>query len=824
MKNRTFRKADKIGRRRRRGAARLFVLGAAFMASTSTTAFARQSPAIASQETRATQFSIAPGPLADLLERFEQASGVKVTLAIESLGAIQSPGVSGLYTVEEALQQLVAGTSLAVRFTAPRVALLDIQAQSESVQVSARLPGVQSPKYQVPMRDIAQTIAVIPRAVMEEQGATTLSDALRNVPGITLQAGEGGGSSNTAGDMFNMRGFNASNSLFVDGVRDDGLISRDVFNLEQVEVFLGPTGSDIGRGTAAGYVNMTTKAPHAGAAYSAAYSTGTAAQSRLSADVNWGRPIDHPGSWASRSAFRLNMLWQDSGVPGRDEVTLESRAVAPSLALGVGTSTRVMLGAQIMRQDNLPDYGIPGAAWEEPLTAASAPAPQPVDQSNYYGSTGYDYDKGRQNSYTARIEHDVNRNLTLRNQARYNKTDREAVISTVQNVAAYNPATNLVTVARQGNERENSVVSNQTNVTGRFATGGLRHATNVGLEITSEEQFAPTLTGMGTRAPVDIFHPNPRDPIIGYAPARTLAFSRGEWRTLAVYGFDSVELNDKWQVSGGLRWEYYDTDFESKDAAGLTTAQLEGSDGLVSGKASVLFRINAAGNAYVSYGTSVTPPGNANFALSTQPNNQNNPNVDPQESTNFEIGSKWEFGNGRLSLNGAVFRTENTNVIFTVDATAVPPIYNQDDGQLVKGVSFGAMGRITDRWDLLANVGYLDSEQQSQSVVNNGKRLTLTPEWATSIWTTYRFPIGLSVGGGVRHTDDVWINAANTIASPGYHVVDALAEYAVNSHLSLRLNIYNLTDESYIRNVNNNGGRYNPGHPRSALLTSHVKF
>ena len=123
---------------------------------------------------------------------------------------------------------------------------------------------MQSPKYQVPLRDIAQTIAVIPRAVMEEQGATTLSEALRNVPGITLQAGEGGGSSNTAGDMFNMRGFNASNSLFVDGVRDDGLISRDVFNLEQVEVFLGPTGSDIGRGTAAGYVNMTTKAPHAG--------------------------------------------------------------------------------------------------------------------------------------------------------------------------------------------------------------------------------------------------------------------------------------------------------------------------------------------------------------------------------------------------------------------------------------------------------------------------------------------------------------------------------------------------------------------------------
>jgi catecholate siderophore receptor len=822
MKNRTFRKADRNGRRRRRGTARLFVL-AAFMASTSTTAFARQSQTIASQDTRA-QYSIAPGPLADLLDRFQQASGVKVTLAMESLGAIQSPGVSGLYTVEQALQELVAGTSLSVRFTAPRVALLDIQAQSESVQVSARLPGVQSPKYQVPLRDIAQTIAVIPRTVMEEQGATTLSDALRNVPGITLQAGEGGGSSNTAGDMFNMRGFNASNSLFVDGVRDDGLISRDVFNLEQVEVFLGPTGSDIGRGTAAGYVNMTTKMPQAGAAYSTAYSAGTADQSRLSADVNWGRPMDHPGNWASRNAFRLNVLWQDSGVPGRDDVKLESRAVAPSLALGVGTPTRVMLSAQIVRQDNLPDYGLPGAAWDEPLTPTSTLAPQLVDQSNYYGSTGYDYDKGRQNSYTARIEHDVNRNLTLRNQTRYNRTDREAVISTVPNVAAYNPATNLVTVARQGNERENSVASNQTNMTARFATGSLRHAANVGVELTSEEQFAPTLTGMGTRAPVDIVHPNPRDPVIGYAPSRTLAFSRGDSSTFAWYGFDSVELNDRWQVSGGLRWEYYDTDFESKDTTGLTTARLEGSDGLVGGKASVLFRINAAGNAYASYGTSVTPPGSANFTLSAQPNNQNNPNVDPQESSNFEIGTKWDFGGGRLSLNGAAFRTQNIHVIFTVDATAVPPVYNQDDGQLVKGVTLGAMGRITDRWEVLANIGYLHSEQQSQNAVNDGRRLTLTPDWSSSIWTTYRFPAGFLLGGGVRHTDDVWINAANTIQSPGYHVVDALAEYAVNTHLSLRLNVYNLTDETYIRNVNNNGGRYNPGHPRSALLTSHVKF
>jgi catecholate siderophore receptor len=154
----------------------------------------------------------------------------------------------------------------------------------------------------------------------------------------------------------------------------------------------------------------------------------------------------------------------------------------------------------------------------------------------------------------------------------------------------------------------------------------------------------------------------------------------------------------------------------------------------------------------------------------------------------------------------------------------VPPIYNQDDGQLVNGATVGAMGRITDRWDVLANVGYLDTEQQSQNAVNDGKRLTLTPRFSSSIWTTVRLPKGVSLGGGIRQTDAVFINAANTIQSPAYHLVDGLAEYAVNTHLSLRLNLYNLTNETYIRNVNNNGGRYNPGNPRSATVTSSIRF
>jgi catecholate siderophore receptor len=848
VKNRTFSSIHPSRpRRRRRGTTRLFVIGAAFMASTAVNKLTppvyaqgtlRDASVVAArslgastvngvnegQATQSSTFAIPAGTIGAATDQFRTVTGIRVVFANEDIRDLPSPGVSGSMTAEQALDRLLAGTGVGYAFTARDLVTMDIRT-AEFVSVSGHeSPTVASPKYTTPLRDVPQTIALIPRATIEEQGATTLSETLRNVPGITLQAGEGGGASNTAGDMFNMRGFNASNSLFVDGVRDDGLLSRDVFNLEQVEVFMGPTGSDVGRGTAAGYVNMTTKAPHLGSSNSGMLSYGNNNRARATVDLN----ISSSGSsdsWWSKAAVRLNALWQDGGVPGRDEVELESRAFAPSLAVGLGTPTRLTASAQIMRQENLPDYGIPGAAWpEEPLAPTTIQTPQPVNQANYYGTPAFDYDNASQDSYMLRVEHDVNRRFTLRNQARYNRAKRDAVISAIQNPAAYNPDTELVTIARQGSVRENEIVSNQTSIIGRFSTGALQHSSSFGLEFTQESQFAPTLTGLGTRAPVNIYSPDPNDPVTGFAPTWSGAFTDGNTGTVSLYFFDTVDFGNRWQVSGGARWERYDTDFLSQDAAGLVTADLEANDSLVSGKLGVLYNLTPTGNVYVSYGTGATPPGGANFALSTQPNNANNPSVEPQLSANFEVGSKWDFVGGRLSVNGAVFRTENKNVIFTVDATAIPPLFNQDDSQLVKGFTVGALGRINDRWEIIANIGYLDSELNTQGDVNNGNQLVLTPEFSSSVWSTYGLTNRLRLGGGIRQTSEVFINAANTIKSPGYTLVDALAEYQVNTHLTLRMNIYNLFDETYIRNVNSNGGRYNPGYPRSVMVTSQVGF
>ena len=247
--------------------------------------------------------------------------------------------MSGILTPLEAIARALEGTSVTSRVTGPNSVSLEIRLASEAVDVTGAIPQPRpsSPIYSQPLIEVPQTIEVIPREVMEAQGVTTLSEALRNVPGISLQAGEGGGASNTSGDMFNLRGFSANNSLFVDGVRDDGLMSRDVFNLEQIEVFMGPTGSDVGRGNAAGYVNMQTKAPHAESAYAVSYGYGSGDLNRTTVDLNQELALGAPDSWLGRSAVRLNALWEDGGVAGRDTCHAKNQSIAPSIALGLNT-------------------------------------------------------------------------------------------------------------------------------------------------------------------------------------------------------------------------------------------------------------------------------------------------------------------------------------------------------------------------------------------------------------------------------------------------------------------------------------------------------
>ncbi|HEY1084356.1 MAG TPA: TonB-dependent siderophore receptor [Prosthecobacter sp.] len=694
-----------------------------------------------------------------------------------------------------------------------------VTAQSEKVYKPERL---QSPKYSQPLRDVPQTVTVIPKQMIQDQGAQTLSEVMRNIPGVTMLAGEGGGAAGTAGDTFFMRGFDATNSIFVDGVRNNGAITRDVFNLEQVEVFKGPTGSDTGRATASGYVNLGTKVPTLTVAYSgsAAVGSGEASlQRRFTVDGNL--PVRQNGQDVlGGTAFRLNGLYQDGGVPGRDVVERESYAIAPSLAFGLNEDVRVYLYSMHMRQDNIPDYGIPANA----VMKDNALYNSNISRSNFYGSNR-DEEDVEQDSYTARIEWDINDSFTLRNQTYYSRNHRFAIITSPGNSLA----NGTVNRSRNINERFNKIFTNQTNLTGEFNTGLLKHNLLAGFEYIWEEQYAPAWTGAGTMPPADATSPDPDDDIAGYHPRRNgNQYSIGETDTYALYLFDTISLGDKWQINGGVRWEYYQTSYYAQDVAGAPTADLSTSGDLLSWKLGVVYKPVPIGSIYLSYGLTKTPPGGANFALNTTNNNANNINAEPQESSNIELGTKWDLIQERLFLSAAIFRSENSNEI-TVDPTD-PNNINRNSKRRVDGAEIGLTGQLSDNWSIYAGFAYLDASfAESANEANAGSTLQWTPKYSGSLWTTYRIHPKFTVGFGARYQGEIQRQNTNAPSvtspeNPAYWVLDAMAQYQVTDKFSLRLNLYNLTDELYATSLNNNGGRVNPGSPFSAMLTASYKF
>ncbi|THU05467.1 catecholate siderophore receptor Fiu [Lampropedia puyangensis] len=694
-----------------------------------------------------------------------------------------------------------------------------------------------SPKMTANLVDTPQTVTVINREVIEEQNASTLQEALRNTPGVTLLLGEGG-NSNTKDNIF-MRGFDTSSSIFVDGVRDLGSQSRDTFNVEQIDVIKGASGSEYGRGAPSGTINMATKVPFTGNANEARVSMGTDDHKRITADIN--------RSLSDTSAVRLNAMAQNSGTPGRDFVRNKGFGFAPSVGFGLGTPTRVFADLSYVKKNNRPDGGVPTLGLPGFYNAALANAGvdlsglAAVDSSNYYGSLS-DYSKTESTQATLRVEHDFSADATLRNTTRIGQnefdqllTGTSAVVSDgsgANAVARLDPATWTASRSRQLRWQKNSIATNQTNLSARFALAGMQHTLNTGVELIYEKQTTKGLTGAGTVAQANLYNPNVNDPIAGQDIQRTGQRSNGNTKTLALYAFDTVELHPQWQATGGVRVERYRTQNDSvtaPDAAGVQTfSNLKASDTLVSGKLGLVFKPTANGSIYGGISTSQQPPGGSNFTLSATESSINNPNMDPSKSTNVELGTKWNLWDNRLMVTGAVFRTTVKNDL----TRTVEGDIQQYGKKQVSGVELGVVGQLTPAWNVTAGLARMNTKVKDGSSTQTGAQLNWSPKLSFTSWTSYRLGNGLTVGGGARYMDSVTRSVSNSadpamsnmLNTPSYWVYDAYLAYEINRNVSLQLNVFNLADKKYIANLNNNGGRYTPGAARSAQVTANIKF
>lgn len=697
-----------------------------------------------------------------------------------------------------------------------------------------------SPKYTEKLVDTAQSVQVIKKELIEQQGALTLTEALRNSPGVgTFSLGENG-STNT-GDAIYMRGFDTSNSIFVDGVRDVGSITRDVFNIEQVEVVKGPAGTDNGRGAPTGSINLVSKQPNLGDDAKASATVGSAAQKRVT--VDYDKTLD-----ARRGiAMRLNVMALDAGVPGRDEVHNRRWAVAPSVAFGLNGKTRLYLDYLHVDQDNLPDGGVSTVG----LPGYTSPDPQrpfisgaaPVDPNNFYGSNR-DYDKVRADMVTARIEHTLAHGMKLVNVARYGKTDQDYLLTSFMassaNLLTPDPADpSSWTVARSNRtvkDQENTILTNQTTLTSQFATGALRHTLVTGLELTSESQRSYGHAGLGSLPAANLYHPDPADPVTGLTLARNGVFNDATIDTQSIYAFDTIKTG-AWIFNGGVRLDHYRGNYAS---AALSTAtsnptlpvgtlvpsQFSVGDTLVNGKLSALYKPSEHSSVYAVVASSKQPPGSS-FTLSSSANNASNPIYQPQVTTNSEVGGKLDLFHEKLALTAALFKTEIKN---EVEQDPVDLLYYQTGRKRVEGIELGASGELARNW--LVNAGYLRMNTSVESgkvaTASGINSLAYTPKQSFTLWSSYTLPHGLKLGAGARYNDKLLRGTDGAIGTPAYAdsywVFDAMASYRLTRSAELRLNLYNLTDRAYVANINKSGYRYTPGAPRSGSLTLDIHF
>lgn len=716
-------------------------------------------------------------------------------------------------------------------------------------------------RLQGTLQDTPQTVNVVSQRQLREQGVSTVDQALRSVPGVTVNIGEGGGGMN--GDQFRIRGFQAKSDLYVDGLRDFGVYVRDSFAIEQVEVFKGPSSESFGGGTTGGAINLTQKTAHLGDAYNFEMSVGTDDYFRTMVDVN--KQIN------ATTAARAVALYHDQDFADRDHLYSERFGFLGSVGFGLGTDTKLTINYMHQDGERLPDFGVPifdpdtrlvagvnvtGPIQGRPVTEFG------VDRSNFYGKQT-DKDDYQVDMVTSRLTSKINDTLTIYNDTRlawYGRYFAQSVPNCA--LADGNPATNTcgdsilngtftgshALGGPAGFDQEAWGAQNITTAVAKFKTAGLRHELVAGVDVYYQEDDRDQLRNVGSKNVGTIG--NPIFEAIGYTVERDPnGFKSADARNAGVFLSDRVWLTDTFSVLGGIRYDDYEASYSSTQASatipttGLCAGVAQGDwcpdantdSQFWSPKVALMWEPTKSQSYYVSWAKSHTPQGlyiandNASVPLTGAGS------ADPEENELWEVGGKWSALNGRLGLTAALFRVEKGNASYS-DATSGDTVLLGEE-QRVQGVELGLSGSITDAWFVQAAYAYFDSEILANPAATGttpiaedgykGNRVSFVPENSFTLWSTYEIstflPVDgkLLVGGGVTYSDGYYVNSANTSSIPSNFTFDAMVSYELEGW-RVALNGYNLSDELNYDAAFANRAVVSAG--RSGVLTIGKKF
>lgn len=682
------------------------------------------------------------------------------------------------------------------------------------------------------VRDTPKSITVIPKEVIEDVGATSFRELARTTPGVTLGTGEGG---NAFGDRIFIRGFEARNDVYIDGQRDPGVSSREIFAVEQVEIVKGPSAAYFGRGTTGGSVGLQSKRASEMNDFAVAEATGgTSELLRGTIDANYEVT---PGL-----AVRINGLYHTGDTPGRDYVDSERYGGAIAADWRLTDTLGIQADFYHFRSDGMSDYGHPF----DPATKE----PYAVDADNFYGAVGRDFLRNGADIGTVALDWAPAGGITLRSQTRYGEVSNRYVVSvpraprTVATPPSAGDAARGFTagqlVVDTGSPQRNAVsryLGNITSLTAEFATGGIEHAIVLGGEFSDEEitnrryafpAFVEDASGNQTATPSgftrDLFAP---DPVLGFTIPAVVDLAATPTVTavdsLSLFAIDTLKFSEQWELLLGLRYDTFDIVTSGRNAAGPYRVEADGD--FLNYQASLLYKPVEAVSLYASFATSSNPSGEQLDATSPIYGGVvGAQDLEPERNEAWELGAKWEVADGHLLLTAAAFRIDKDNAR---EAQAGNVFVNV--GKLrSQGIELGVNGNITPRWSVFGGYTWLDAEVvDSTNAAAVGRKFANVPEHSFALLTSYAVTDAFTLGVQGQYRSRIYggTQDANGNSLPGYWKFDAVARLRLTDALELRANLTNVFDERYYDAIYRSGAPFSyvaPG--RQATVSAAVTF
>lgn len=717
------------------------------------------------------------------------------------------------------------------------------------VPYKARTSG--DPRRVKPLSETPQTIQVLTETQIEEQGATNLRDILDNVPGVTVGTGENG---NAFGDRYIIRGHEARSDVFVDGLRDPGMTTRETFAVDQIEITKGPSSSFAGRGSTGGAVNSITKQASTDYMFNRIDAgIGTDNYYRVTLDSNIPLSDDF--------ALRANLLYSYDEVPNRNFSDRERYGAAISAAYAPSDVVRVVLDYYHLTADDTPDLG-----GYVPRPTGTGPSDVTVygpwdDVPNYTQSE--DFLDSDVDTVTGRIYITPFDGFEIMNSTRYGETSNGYVLTGLRG-GAYDPDAGtfgpLTLSTHQGNQDVKYFV-NQFNMIAKFNTGAIMHNVIAGSEysnlqvangtydLTTNGESNCTVSGRGGLQPGYCITDENRNVNVGDIHnilQRDVAFGAvdSDWQveTLSFYLMDTVDINEWLSVHGGARVDAFSYD-NTVDSRGTVTPYSY-SDTLWNGHAGIGVKPVEEVYVYFNYGTAKNINGgesdlggNCGYGGICVADGTNIGDGRPESTESFEIGVKADLFDDRFLLTAAAFQITKDDVFESAgDGYSEGGSLNTGKNR-VKGIEVGLVGNITPKLLAQAALTVMDSEiLDSNDPDKIGRRLSNFSNTQFSGQLRYQLTDAFAFGGTATYKSALFTGQPDDAASydstlevyayrvPSYWTFDAFASFDINQNLGARVNVTNVANEDYYLAGYRSGHFLYKGDERRATLTLIAKF